>query len=112
MKQNAAWLLEQELKKIRSGARDRAGNGDRSLPADRAAGADHARPAGGVRPALGYRLGIVTKSRLIERDIDLLVEIARRNHACGAHHNLQRLMQNWPVCWSRVRRVRIFASKR
>ena len=27
----------------------------------------------------GYRLGIVTKSRLIERDIDLLVEIARRN---------------------------------
>src|SRR5207248_2961430 len=27
----------------------------------------------------GYRLGIVTKSRLIERDVDLLVEIARRN---------------------------------
>ena len=27
----------------------------------------------------GHRLGIVTKSRLIERDADLLVEIARRN---------------------------------
>jgi DNA repair photolyase len=27
----------------------------------------------------GYRLGIVTKSRLIERDIDLLTEISRRN---------------------------------
>ena len=27
----------------------------------------------------GYRIGIVTKSKLIERDIDLLQEISRRN---------------------------------
>lgn len=79
MKQNAAWLLEQELRRV-----------DPSLEIALGTATDPYQPI--ERRALitrsilevfarhhGLRLGIVTKSRLIERDLDLLRQIARRN---------------------------------
>jgi DNA repair photolyase len=79
LKQNAAWLLEQELKKIDPADEVALGTAtDPYQPIER-----RARITRGILEVFarkeGYRLGIVTKSRLIERDIDLLVEIARRN---------------------------------
>ena len=68
------------VEKDRSGDGDCAGNGDGPLSADRAA--ERRLPAACLEVfarKAGYRLGIVTKSRLIERDIDLLLEISRRN---------------------------------
>ncbi len=79
LKQNAAWLLEQELKKI--DRRDEVALGtatDPYQPIERRAMITRSLLEVFARKE-GYRLGIVTKSRLIERDIDLLVEIARRN---------------------------------
>jgi DNA repair photolyase len=79
LKQNAAWLLEQELKKI--DRRDEVALGtatDPYQPIERRARITRSLLEVFARKD-GYRLGIVTKSRLIERDIDLLVEIARRN---------------------------------
>src|SRR3984957_16824460 len=79
LKQNAAWLLEQELKKI--DRRDEVALGtatDPYQPIERRAKITRSLLEVFARKS-GLRLGIVTKSRLIERDIDLLVEIARRN---------------------------------
>src|ERR1700748_1653067 len=79
LKQNAAWLLEQELKKI--DRRDEVALGtatDPYQPIERRARITRSLLELFARKD-GYRLGIVTKSRLIERDIDLLVEIGRRN---------------------------------
>lgn len=79
LKQNAAWLLEQELKKI--DPRDEVALGtatDPYQPIERRAKITRSLLEVFARKE-GYRLGIVTKSRLIERDIDLLVEVARRN---------------------------------
>jgi len=79
LKQNAAWLLEQELKKI--DRRDEVALGtatDPYQPIERRARITRSLLEVFARKE-GYRLGIVTKSRLIERDTDLLVEIARRN---------------------------------
>jgi DNA repair photolyase len=79
LKQNAAWLLEQELKKI--DRRDEVALGtatDPYQPIERRARITRSLLEVFARKD-GYRLGIVTKSRLIERDTDLLVEIARRN---------------------------------
>jgi DNA repair photolyase len=79
LKQNAAWLLEQELKKI--DRRDEVALGtatDPYQPIERRARITRSLLEVFARKD-GYRLGIVTKSRLIERDIDLLIEIARRN---------------------------------
>ena len=84
LKQNAAWLLEQELKKIDPALEIALGTAtDPYQPIERRARITRSLLEVFARKA-GYRLGIVTKSRLIERDIDLLVEIARRNHAGGA----------------------------
>ena len=79
LKQNAAWLLEQDLKRIDPGNEIALGTAtDPYQPIERKALI--------TRSLLevfagreGYRLGIVTKSTLIERDIDLLQQIARRN---------------------------------
>jgi DNA repair photolyase len=79
LKQNAAWLLEQELKKI--DRRDEVALGtatDPYQPIERRARITRSLLEVFARKD-GYRLGIVTKSGLIERDIDLLTEIARRN---------------------------------
>jgi DNA repair photolyase len=79
LKQNAAWLLEQELKKIDPALEIALGTAtDPYQPIERRARITRSLLEVFARKA-GYRLGIVTKSRLIERDIDLLVEIARRN---------------------------------
>jgi DNA repair photolyase len=79
LKQNAAWLLEQELKKIDPRLEIALGTAtDPYQPIERRARITRSLLEVFARKA-GYRLGIVTKSRLIERDIDLLVEISRRN---------------------------------
>ena len=79
LKQNAAWLLEQELKKIDRTDEVALGTAtDPYQPIERRAKITRSILEVFARKE-GYRLGIVTKSRLIERDIDLLVEIARRN---------------------------------
>ncbi len=79
LKQNAAWLLEQELKKIDPRLEIALGTAtDPYQPVERRARITRSLLEVFARKA-GYRLGIVTKSRLIERDVDLLVEIARHN---------------------------------
>ena len=79
LKQNAPWLLEQELRRVQPGEEIALGTAtDPYQPAER-----WARITRGILEVFaarsGYRLGIVTKSQLIERDVDLLAEIARRN---------------------------------
>jgi DNA repair photolyase len=79
IKDHAAWLLRQELKQVRAGEEIALGTAtDPYQPIERRARvtrsllevfADHE----------GLRLGIVTKSTLIERDVDLLGRIAERN---------------------------------
>ncbi|MGC2301309.1 MAG: radical SAM protein [Acidobacteriaceae bacterium] len=79
IKRHAAWLLRQELKEVRPGERIAVGTAtDPYQPIERKEQV--------TRSLLevfaerqGLRLGIVTKSTLIERDIDLLQQIARRN---------------------------------
>ncbi|MBS1801539.1 MAG: radical SAM protein [Acidobacteria bacterium] len=80
LKQNAAWLLEQELRHFDSNDQIAIGTAtDPWQPIERRACI--------TRSILevfasrsGYRIGVVTKSRLILRDTDLLQEISRRNH--------------------------------
>ncbi len=79
LKQNAAWLLEQELKKIDPAKEIALGTAtDPYQPVERQARITRSLLEVFARKQ-GYRLGIVTKSRLIERDIDLLKEISRHN---------------------------------
>jgi DNA repair photolyase len=79
IKQNAAWLVEQELKKIPLGEEIAIGTAtDPYQPIER-----RAKVTRSILEVLarkdGRRIGIVTKSTLVTRDIDVLVEIARRN---------------------------------
>jgi DNA repair photolyase len=79
IKQNAAWLLEQELKKIDPDEEIAIGTAtDPYQPIERRARVTRSILEVFARRA-GHRIGIVTKSKLIERDIDLLQEIGRRN---------------------------------
>ena len=79
LKQNAAWLLEQDLKRIDPEQEIALGTAtDPYQPIERKVGITRSILEVFARKQ-GYHLGIVTKSNLIERDIDLLVEIARRN---------------------------------
>jgi DNA repair photolyase len=79
LKQNAAWLLEQELRKIDPSEEIALGTAtDPYQPIERRARITRSLLEVFARKS-GYRLGIVTKSRLIERDADLLAEIASRN---------------------------------
>lgn len=79
LKQNAAWLLEQELRHIKPDEEVALGTAtDPYQPIERRARITRSLLEVFSRHS-GYRLGIVTKSRLIERDIDLLIEIAKRN---------------------------------
>lgn len=79
LKENAAWLLEQELKKIDPADEVALGTAtDPYQPIERRAKITRSLLEVFARRS-GYRLGIVTKSKLIERDIDLLAEIGRRN---------------------------------
>jgi DNA repair photolyase len=79
IKQNAAWLLEQELKQVRPEEEIALGTAtDPYQPVER-----KARVTESLLEVLarqhGLRIGLVTKSTLIERDIALLQRIAERN---------------------------------
>ena len=79
LKQNAAWILEQELRKIDSADEIALGTAtDPYQPIERRARITRSLLEVFARRQ-GYHLSIVTKSRLIERDIDLLTEIAKHN---------------------------------
>ena len=79
LKQNAAWLLEQELRKIDPVEEIALGTAtDPYQPIERRARITRSLLEVFARRS-GYRLSIVTKSTLILRDIDLLTRIAQRN---------------------------------
>ena len=79
LKENAAWLLEQELRRHDPADEIALGTAtDPYQPIERTARVTRSLLEVFARRS-GLRLGIVTKSRLIERDIDLLQEIARKN---------------------------------
>jgi DNA repair photolyase len=79
LKQNAAWLLEQELRKIDPAEEIALGTAtDPYQPIERRARITRSLLEVFARHS-GYRLGIISKSRLITRDIDLLIRIAERN---------------------------------
>ena len=79
LKQNAAWLLEQDLKHVDPRREIALGTAtDPYQPIERRVGITRSLLEVFARKE-GYRLGIVTKSTLIERDIDLLTEISRKN---------------------------------
>jgi DNA repair photolyase len=79
IKQNAAWLLRQELRELRAGEEIALGTAtDPWQPIER-----RARVTRSILEVLsehrGLRIGAVTKSTLVERDIDLLQRIAERS---------------------------------
>ncbi len=79
LKKNAAWLLEQELRKVDPAEEIAIGTAtDPYQPIERRARVTRSLLEVFARRS-GYRIGIVTKSQLILRDLDLLGEIARRN---------------------------------
>ncbi len=80
VKQNAAWLLDQELRTLRSDEEIAIGTAtDPYQPIERRAGVTRSLLEVLSRRR-GLRIGIVTKSTLIERDIELLRVIADRSH--------------------------------
>ena len=85
-KQNAAWLLEQELKRLNPGTEIAIGTAtdpyqplERKLKITRSLLEVFARHG-------GFRLGIITKSALIARDIDLLEGSRNEQQADRPHH--------------------------
>jgi DNA repair photolyase len=79
LKQNAAWLLERDLKRVDPTQEIAIGTAtDPYQPIERKAMITRSLLEVFAKRE-GYRLGIVTKSNLIERDIDLLQEIGRKN---------------------------------
>lgn len=79
VKENAAWLLEQELKRIDPKQEIAIGTAtDPYQPIERRVGITRSLLEVLTRRE-GYRIGIITKSTLIERDIDLLKKIAEGN---------------------------------
>jgi len=78
-KQNAAWLLEQELRRMKPDTEIALGTAtDPYQPLERKLGITRSLLEVFARLG-GFRLGIVTKSTLIARDLDLLREIGKRN---------------------------------
>ncbi len=79
LKENAAWLLEQELKQIDPREEIAIGTAtDPYQPIERRVGVTRSLLEVFSRRS-GYRLGLITKSNLIVRDIDLLRQISERN---------------------------------
>jgi DNA repair photolyase len=79
IKQNAAWLLEQELRQVRGGEEIALGTAtDPYQPVERRAKVTQSLLEVLARQR-GLRIGLVTKSTLIERDIPLLQRVAERN---------------------------------
>jgi DNA repair photolyase len=78
-KQNAAWLLEQELKRLKPGTEIALGTAtDPYQPVERRQRITRSLLEVFARHS-GFRLGIITKSALIARDLDLLKEVAGRH---------------------------------
>jgi DNA repair photolyase len=78
-KQNAAWLLEQELRQVHAGEEIALGTAtDPYQPVERRARVTESLLEVLARQS-GLRIGVVTKSTLIERDIALLQRVAERN---------------------------------
>ncbi len=78
-KQNAGWLLEQELKRLKPGTEIALGTAtDPYQPLERKLNITRSLLEVFARHG-GFRLGIITKSALISRDINLLQEVARNN---------------------------------
>jgi len=78
-KQNAAWLLEQELKKLKPGTQISIGTAtDPYQPLERRLKVTQSLLEVFARHG-GFRLGIISKSALISRDIALLKEVAKTN---------------------------------
>ncbi len=78
-KQNAAWLLTQELARLKPGTHIALGTAtDPYQPIERRQRVTRSILKVFARHS-GYRLGIVTKSPLILRDLELLTAIARSN---------------------------------
>lgn len=78
-KENAAWLLAQELRKLRPGTQIALGTAtDPYQPLERRQRITRSLLEVFARSS-GLGLGLVTKSTLIARDIDLLQEIAQRH---------------------------------
>jgi DNA repair photolyase len=79
LKENAAWLLEQELRSIDPSEEIAIGTAtDPYQPIERRVGITRSLLEVFARQK-GLRLGIITKSSLIARDIDLLQQIAKHN---------------------------------
>ncbi len=79
LKQNAAWLLEQDLKRIDPAQEIALGTAtDPYQPIERREKITRSLLEVFARKQ-GYRLGIVTKSNLVLRDLDVLAVVARRN---------------------------------
>jgi DNA repair photolyase len=79
VKQHSAWLLRQELKQVRPGQSIAIGTAtDPYQPAERKFGITRALMEEFARHE-GLSLGMVTKSDLVVRDLDLLREISRKN---------------------------------
>jgi DNA repair photolyase len=79
VKQNAAWLLRNDLKKVKPGESIALGTAtDPYQPAERRYQATRAILEEFTQHR-GFELGIVTKSTMIERDIDVLQAVQRSN---------------------------------
>ena len=80
LKENAAWLLEQELRSVDPAQEIAIGTAtDPYQPIERRVGITRSLLEVFARRE-GFKIGLITKSTLIERDIDLLKAISKRNH--------------------------------
>ena len=99
VKQHSAWLLRQELKHVRAGQSIAIGTAtDPYQPAERKFGITHAIMEEFARHE-GLSLGLVTKSNLILRDLDLLRAISLKNRlsihitVTTTHTDLARILE-------------------
>ena len=79
VKQHTAWLLRQELKQVRPGQSIAIGTAtDPYQPVERRFGVTRNIMAEFARHQ-GFQIGLVTKSNLVLRDLELMKEVARQN---------------------------------
>lgn len=91
-KENAGGLLSQELKRLEPGTQISLGSAtDPYQPIERTQRVTRSILEVFAR-ASGFRLGIITKSTLIVRDLDILQEISRR-HTLAIHHTVTTIDQ-------------------
>src|SRR5436305_5246346 len=100
VKQQSAWLLRRDLKKVRAGHEIAIGTAtDPYQPAERRYGMTRS-----IMEELalhsGLSIGVVTKSQLVLRDIDVLQRIAERNsiaiHLTVTTMNIELARNLWP----------------